>query len=322
MVFRKYLEAQLDNLFNLRSVDLNLLVFYDALMTELHVTRAANRIAVSQSAMSNALARLRHVFQDDLFVRTAKGMEPTPRAIELGPLVRAILQQTTRLMESDLYFDAATSERQFVCRMSDLVGSLVLPPVMARIRTAAPSLALEILHLPPESTVTALEADQLDLAVSMHLRHKNTIRSEPLFSDRMVCLMREGHPLSTGNITMTEFLAYSHVRVAMSPTDIRFVDSVLEEQGLQRKVALTVPHWLLVPGVLVSTDLLTVMSERAAHRFVDSGTVMRPLPFPTDQFDWTMYWHQRHENSRAHLWLLEQVRAASKEVKKVVLTQH
>lgn len=316
------MEAQLDNLFNLRSVDLNLLVFYDALMTELHVTRAANRIAVSQSAMSNALARLRHVFQDDLFVRTAKGMEPTPRAIELGPLVRAILQQTTRLMESDLYFDAATSERQFICRMSDLVGSLVLPSVMARIRTAAPSLALEILHLPPESTVTALEADQLDLAVSMHLRHKNTIRSEPLFSDRMVCLMRKGHPLSTGNNTMTEFLAYSHVRVAMSPTDIRFVDSVLEEQGLQRKVALTVPHWLLVPGILVSSDLLTVMSERAAQRFVDFGTVMRPLPFPTDQFDWTMYWHQRYDHSRAHLWLLEQVRAASKEVKKVVLTQH
>jgi DNA-binding transcriptional LysR family regulator len=311
----------LDNPFNLRSLDLNLLVFFDALMTELHVTRAANRIAISQSAMSNALARLRHVFQDELFVRTAKGMEPTPRAIELGPLVRAILQQTTRLMDSDLYFDAATSERQFICRMSDLVGSLVLPPVMARIRTAAPSLSLEVLHLPPERTVAALEADQLDFAVSMHLGHKKTICSESLFSDRMVCLMREGHPLSTGNITMTDFLAFSHVRVAISPTDIRFVDSVLEEQGLQRKVALTVTHWLLVPSVLVSTDLLTVMSERAAQRFVNSGTVMRPLPFPTDQFEWTMYWHQRYEHSLAHLWLLEQVRAASKEVKKMVLMQ-
>ena len=162
--------------------------------------------------------------------------------------------------------------------------------------------------------MTALEADQLDLAVSMHLRHKNTVCSESLFTDRMVCLMREGHPLSTGTITMKKFLACSHVRVAMSPTDIRFVDSVLGEQGLQRKVALTVPHWLLVPSVLVHTDLITVMSERAAQRFVDSGTLMRPLPFATDPFDWTMYWHRRYEHSRAHHWLREQMQAASKEV--------
>jgi DNA-binding transcriptional LysR family regulator len=304
----------MNSLLNLRSVDLNLLVFFDALITELHVTRAANKVAVSQSAMSNALARLRHVFRDELFIRTAKGMEPTPRAIELGPLVRAILQQTTRLMASDLYFDAATSERQFICRMSDLVGSLLLPSVMARIRTEAPGVTVEVLHLSPEMTVTVLEADQLDLAVSMHLRHTNTIRSEALFTDRMVCLVREGHPLSTGSITMKKFLAFSHVRVAMSPTDIRFVDSVLGEQDLQRKVALTVPHWLLVPGVLASTDLITVMSERAAQRFVHSGTVMRPLPFPTEQFEWTMYWHRRYEHSRAHQWLREQMHAASREV--------
>jgi DNA-binding transcriptional LysR family regulator len=304
----------MNSLLNLRSVDLNLLVFFDALITELHVTRAANKVAVSQSAMSNALARLRHVFRDELFIRTAKGMEPTPRAIELGPLVRAILQQTTRLMASDLYFDAPTSERQFICRMSDLVGSLLLPSVMARIRTEAPGVTVEVLHLSPEATVTVLEADQLDLAVSMHLRHTNTIRSEALFTDRMVCLVREGHPLSTGTITMKKFLAFSHVRVAMSPTDIRFVDSVLGEQGMQRNVALTVPHWLLVPGVLASTDLITVMSERAAQRFVNSGTVMRPLPFPTEQFDWTMYWHRRYEHSRAHQWLREQLHAASKEV--------
>jgi len=302
------------NHLNLRSVDLNLLVFFDALMAERHVTRAANKVAVSQSAMSNALSRLRHVFRDELFIRTANGMEPTPRAIELGPQVRAILQQTTRIMASDLYFDAATSERQFICRMSDLVGSLVLPSLMTRIRTESPGLTVEILHLPPEGTVAALEADQLDIAVSMQLRHKSIIRSEALFSDRMVCLVREGHPLSTGAITMKKFLAFSHVRVAMSPTDIRFVDSVLGDMGLQRNVALTVPHWLLVPSVLTSTDLITVMSERAAQRLVNSGTVMRPLPFPTEQFEWTMYWHRRYEHSRAHQWLREHMQAASKEV--------
>lgn len=300
----------MDNLFNLRSLDLNLLLFFDALMAERHVTRAANKVAVSQSAMSNALGRLRHVFRDELFIRTAKGMEPTPRALELGPLVRAILQQTTRLMASDLHFDAASSERQFTCRMSDLVGSLVLPAVMARIRTEAPGTRLEIVHLPPEETVGALEADQLDLAVSMQLRHANTICSEDLFSDRMVCLLRNDHPLARGPMTLKKFLAFAHVRVAMSPTDIRFVDSVLGDMAMQRDVALTVPHWLLVPQVLVATDLIAVMSEGAAQKFIDSGTVMRPLPFPTKQFSWTMYWHRRYDHSRGHQWLREHFKAS------------
>jgi DNA-binding transcriptional LysR family regulator len=288
---------------NLRSVDLNLLVFFDALMAERHVTRAANKVAVSQSAMSNALARLRHVFRDDLFIRTAKGMEPTPRAQELGPAVRAILQQTTRLMASDAFFDAATSRRQFTCRMSDLVGSLLLPSLMARLNADAPGLALDVVHLSPEDTVAALEADRLDVAVSMHLHHGNAIRSEPLFTDRMVCLMRQGHPLATGSMTLKKLLAYGHVRVAMSPTDIRFVDNVLADKGLQRNVVLTVPHWLLVPRVLASTDLVSVISERAARTFTAEGVVMRPLPYASEKFPWTMYWHRRYEHSRAHEWL-------------------
>lgn len=293
----------MNNPLNLRSVDLNLLVFFDALMAERHVTRAANKVAVSQSAMSNALARLRHFFRDELFIRTANGMEPTPRALELGPPVRAILQQTTRLMASDTFFDAATSERQFLCRMSDLVASLVLPSLLAHLQSQAPRLTLEVVHLSPEDTVSALEADRLDVAVSMHLNHRNTIRSEPLFSDRMVCLMREGHPLAKGGMSLTKLLAYGHVRVAMSPTDIRFVDSVLADKGMQRNVVLTVPHWLLVPRVLASTDLVAVISERVAKAFVGSGTVMLPLPYASEKFSWTMYWHRRYEHSNAHQWL-------------------
>ena len=300
----------MSNALNLRSVDLNLLVFFDALMAERHVTRAASKIAVSQSAMSNALARLRHVFRDELFVRTAKGMEPTPRAMELGPAVRSILQQTTRLMASDAFFDAATSERQFVCRMSDLVGALLLPPLFARLGTHAPMLSLEVVHLPPDETVSALEGDRLDVAVSMHLHHGSSIRSDPLFTDRMVCLMRDGHPLATGAMTFKKLLSYGHVRVAMSPTDIRFVDSVLAERGMQRKVVLTVPHWLLVPRVLASTDLVTVISERVATTFLERGMVMRSLPYASEQFQWTMYWNRRFEHSRAHQWLRESIVAS------------
>ncbi len=103
-------------------------------------------------------------------------------------------------------------------------------------------------------------------------------------------------------MTFKRLLAYGHVRV-VSPTDIRFVDGVLAEKGFQRNVVLTVPHWLLVPRVLASTDLIAVISERAAKTFMRSGTVSRPLPYASEHFSWTMYWHRRYEHSSAHQWL-------------------
>lgn len=294
------------NAINLRSVDLNLLVFFDALMAERHVTRAAEKVAISQPAMSNALSRLRLVFRDELFVRTAKGMEPTPRAVELGMRVRAILQQTTRLMTSDVQFDPSTSEREFSARMSDLVGILILPRLMARLRTEGPGISLDTVHLSPEHTIDALETDRLDIAVSMELEHTSAIRSETLLNDRMVCVLGKNHPLVAARLTLKQFLSYPHLRVSMSPTDIRFVDRVLASKGQERKIALNVTHWLLVPKILEETDLLAVMSERAAQRISEPGTVIRPLPFATPNFSWQLYWHRRYEHSRAHQWLRTQ----------------
>jgi DNA-binding transcriptional LysR family regulator len=212
---------------NLRAMDLNLLVIFDALMTERNVTRAANRIPMSQPAMSNALMRLRHLFKDELFVRAAGGMEPTPRAEELGEAVRQILRRTERLMSTEITFDPMTAERRFTGRMSDLVGFLVLPPVLSELRAHAPGVTLDVLHMSPDRTLKALEADQLDIGLSMALRHSDSIRSEALFDDQMVCVMRSDHPLAQGELSMDQFLRAEHLRVAMSPTDIRFVDNVL-----------------------------------------------------------------------------------------------
>lgn len=300
------------NAINLRSVDLNLLVFFDALMSERHVTRAADKVAISQPAMSNALSRLRVVFKDELFVRTAQGMEPTPRALELGDHVHAILQQTARLLTSDIQFDPASTQRDFSVRMSDLVGILILPRLMARLRQEGPGVSLDTVHLSPEQTIEALETDRLDVAVSMELHHTSAIRSEKLFNDRMVCVMGAEHPLAAGKLTLKQFLAYSHLRVSMSPTDIRFVDSVLAGKGLQRKIALNVTHWLLVAQILKETDLVAVMSEHAAQRIGESGLVIRPLPFSTPSFSWQLYWHRRYEHSRAHQWLRKQFHEAAK----------
>lgn len=288
---------------NLRSIDMNLLVMFDALMAERHVTRAAARAAMSQPAMSNALSRLRVLFRDELLVRTARGMEPTARAIELGESVRQILLQTERLVQSDSAFDPGTSERTFTIRMSDLVGSLLLPGCVRKLASIAPGITLDVLHIAPERAIRALEEDQLDLAVSFDLPHGQLIRSESLMSDRMVCAMRKGHPLSTGRMTMKRFLDAHHLRVAMSPTDLRFVDSQLAMQGLSRRISVNVPQWLLVPEMLRETDLLGVVSERIGNKLESQGIVCKPLPFESPEFEWKIYSQHRHVHSKAHGWI-------------------
>lgn len=303
---------------NLRSIDMNLLVMFDALMTERHVTRAAVRASMSQPAMSNALSRLRLLFKDELLVRTARGMEPTARALELEAAVRRILLQTESLVLSERPFDPGSSERDFTIRMSDLVGALLLPGCMQRLLAGAPGVTLDVLHMSLERSIRALEDDQLDFAVSFDLVHGRAIHSETLFTDRMVCAMRAGHPLSTGRLTLERFLGAQHLRVAMSPTDLRFVDSMLATQGLGRRIAIKVPQWLLVPEMLRETDLLGVVSERIGRKLAGQGIVCKPLPFASPEFEWKIYWHQRHARSSAHAWLkrlvLDEAAAQSRHV--------
>jgi DNA-binding transcriptional LysR family regulator len=294
---------------NLRSIDLNLLVIFEALMTERHVTRAAQKIPMSQPAMSNALMRLRHLFKDELFVRGAGGMEPTPRAEELGEAVRQILRSTERLMSTEISFDPLNAERSFSARMSDLVGYLVLPRALKELRAQSPGVTLDVLHMSPDRTLKALEADQLDFGLSMELRHTENIRSEPLFDDQMVCVMRAGHALAGGALSMDSFLNAEHIRVAMSPTDIRFVDNVLANKGLARKVVANVPHWLLIPAILQETNMVSVISKKLAARFSQELLSVQPLPFHSAPFSWTIYWHRRNDNSLPHKWIREVIKA-------------
>jgi DNA-binding transcriptional LysR family regulator len=292
---------------NLRSVDLNLLVALDALLTERHVTRASERVGLSQPAMSNALNRLRGMFGDELLVRTATGMKATPRANELVEPLRQLLRQVERVLESDAGFDPQTSARTFTLRMSDILACLILPPLIARTPRSG-QLGFNVLHLPPATTVDGLERDEIDIAISMGLDHSSSIRAEQLLTDRMVCIMRRAHPIVGRRFRFESFIAQQHLKVSMSPADMRFVDDVLAGLGHQRKIALNVPHWLVVPHVLKQTDLLAVMPARLAAVLMDESLRMYELPFESVAFGWMMYWHRRHDQSNANIWLREQVR--------------
>jgi DNA-binding transcriptional LysR family regulator len=296
---------------NLRSIDLNLLIALEALLRERHVTRAADRIGLSQPAMSNALGRLRHIFNDELLVRTASGMQPTPRAEELLEHTQQLLRQIERVFESDESFDPTKSNRKFAVRMSDLLSLLILPALLDRTSAVAPMVGIDVLHLPPSRTVDALEKDEIDVAVSMGLDHLNSISSEVLFRDNMVCVMRKSHPLAKKPLTIEAFLAQRHLKVSMSPTDMRFVDDVLTRKRLKRDVGLNVPHWLVVPHILARSNYLSVMPGRLATQIAGTSLMVREVPFGAQPFDWSLYWHRRHEGNQAIGWLRDQIRAAS-----------
>ena len=292
---------------NLRSIDLNLLIALDALLSELHVSRAAERIGLSQPAMSNALARLRQILKDDLLVRTASGMQATPRARELAEPVRQTLHQMERMFESDASFTPSDSNRTFVIRLSDLLQLLLLPSLLAQVAHEAPQVSFDVTHLSPARTVDALERDEIDLAVSMGLDHSSAIRSEMLFPDRMVCVMRKGHPLANKTMTLDNFLRLRHLKVSMSPTDMRFADDVLKHMRLARDVAINVPTWLVVMHVLARTDYITVMPERLSAALAGKTVVARDLPFASPPFHWALYWHRRYEKNPANRWLRDQI---------------
>lgn len=297
---------------NLRNIDLNLLVIFNALMEERHVTRAGHQVGLSQPAMSSALSRLRQLFQDELLVRTPSGMEPTPRATALAGAVRQILRQTETLLDNPTDFTPATAHRAFRLRMSDMLLLCLMPSLAARAGHEAPHVVLDVVHLPPVQTVNALENDEIDVAISTGLTTPSTIKQTPLFDDELVCILRHGHPRATATMTLDTFLQLPQIKIAQSPVDMRFVDGQLADQGVTRPIALTIQEWLAVPHIVAQTDLIAVLPRRVAAPYVEScGLHVTPVPFGQHALTWHLYWHKRYQSHAGHRWLRSLIKAVS-----------
>ncbi|TCW82967.1 LysR family transcriptional regulator [Burkholderia sp. SRS-46] len=288
---------------NLRSIDLNLLVILDALLTEKQVTRAGLKIGLTQPAVSNALSRLRYVFKDEILARTAVGMELTPRAQSLVMPVRQIMQQIEALFESDYQFNPYTSERHFTVRMSDLTELLMLPSLLRIMRLTAPHIGMDVVHLSAAKTADALEAGRLDLAISAGLEQSGTLSSQTVFHDRLVCVLSRSHPEAERPLTLERFLALDFLNVSINPVDHSLIDSLLANMNFTRRIALNVPHWLVVPNMLDALPYAVIMSERHALSLDDARLVIRELPLPMEPVTWSLYWHRRYDASNAHAWL-------------------
>lgn len=297
-----------------RAVDFRLLLAFDALLAERHVSRAAAAVGLSQPAMSHALAKLRQQFGDPLLVRTSTGFEPTPKALELIEPVRDAIRQVNGLFTGGSTFDPGTSTDLYTVRMGDMNEVLFLPPLLRRLQEAAPNIRLTVQHFPPSETVRALEASAIDFAVSALIKHSKSVHSLELAKDRMVCVMRRGHPAATGRLTTRDFLDLRHLRIVQSAGDMRFIEEALAKRGLQRRVMATTPHWLAASYLIETSDLVTALPQSIVGRLTSTGRfAVRPLPLGGNEFSWRLYWHRRYEARPGHRWLRSQFEAAARD---------
>jgi DNA-binding transcriptional LysR family regulator len=297
------------------AVDLNLVRVLDALLSEGHLTRAGKRIGLTQSATSHALARLRRLFDDPLFVRTARGLAPTERAQALTEPAREAMQAFERCFRPDEAFVPATSARRFTIGCADYGSFVLAPKLLERLQREAPHVDLGI--LPPENSFSEqLARGEVDVVVNPAGRDelRAGIRSRPLFRERFVCLVRHGNPILGKRLDLARWASMRHLLVAPRGTPGGVVDETLAQLGKQRRVALTVPHFLLAPHLVANSDLVLTIGARVAERFAELLPVrMVEPPVKLPGFEVRMYWHERHHRDPAQRWFREVMRSASVE---------
>jgi len=284
---------------NLRSIDLNLLVLFDALITERSITGAAHKVGISPSAMSHALSRLRHTFNDELLERTGRGMVPTQRALDLWGSLNGALQQVQRAVEQQLEFDPRLSERSFTLRVSDYHSQCVLPRVCVRVRAEAPNINLLVRDLTEDRPGTDDPGDiQLRVCAG---DWGAQYRQQRLWRSPFVVAMRPGHPTAGRDMTLDLYLSLSHV--AVTGVGARLVDAWLARQGLSRRIALTLPNFAGLVAIVQNSDLCAVLPQTWVTLYsAPDSLATAPLPFDVD-YTIDLLWRVLDERDGGHRWL-------------------
>lgn len=294
-------------------LDLNLLRVLDALMQEGHLTRAAERLHLSQPAVSNALARLREQLGEPLFVRNAHGMTPTAQAQALYGPVRAALRLLQDGLAPESEFDPQQAEQRFHLAMNDYAQFALLPALLARVREQAPKLVLAVESDAAEQLPTRLAAGTLDLAIDYLHFDAPELRYQALHQEELVVIARRGHPaLSRGGraISATRYESAQHVTIPPRAGRGSPLEIVLGSAKVRRHFALYVPGYLAIPPVVAQTDLFGTIPRRLARACASSLPLqILPLPFAMPPVQVSLIWHRQQDGNRGLQWLREQITA-------------
>lgn len=290
---------------DIRSVDLNLLPVLDALLRHRSGTQAAHELDMSQSALSSALARLRKLLGDELFVRTGRGLRPTPRASSLAEPVAAILAQVRDKVLSAGTFDPQTAQRSFHVLLSDVGAYVLLPRLVSAVRQRAPGVSLRLRPMVGADIADELAEGKIDIAVGAYPKLPDTLYQRRLFERHFVCLVRSGHPAARARrLTARSFASWPQLIVRMTSGIQDQIDAALADRGLVRHDALELPSYMVIPPLLEAADYLAVVPGQLADAFARVGrfTVLE-LPFPLPPSVIRMHWHRRFNEDAANAWL-------------------
>ena len=309
---------------NFRTLDLNLLRVFDEVMAERSLTRAARNLSLTQPAVSNALRRLREALGDELVARVGQAMAPTPRALALWPTVRGALGQLQASL-SPSSFEPATATSTFVLAMADATAAELMPGLIDILEHEAPNVAMRVLPLTTRDPRCLLDEAKADLAVGhfpsvladLVVRAQGdeavSFAHQRLYNGQYVCVMRAGHPLARGPLTLDRFCAARHMLVSFSGRPFGFIDESLAALGRKRQVVLTVNQFFTAGRVVANSNLLTVLPQHfVSVTGIADQLVLRPLPFDVAPVHVDAVWHSRMDSQSAHGWLRQAIATAAK----------
>lgn len=288
---------------NYEQFDLNLLAVFDAVMTELNVTRAAERLHMTQPAASNALKRLRHLLNDELFIKIPTGVSPTPKAIEIWHPIRDALAHIYQTLQP-AKFDPTTANVTFTIAMNDLTANLILPKLIAVMEKAAPNINVRAVPSTHINAPMLLEQAEIDLAIGVFAKPKSRLRSHTLFISPFTCVMRRDHPLANQQMTLEDYIQAKHLLVTLTGESTGLLEPMLQERGLKRRIALTVNHFGIAPQLVACSDLIAVLPTRIVERSeFYSQLYLTSLPIEIAPSTVKIMWHERNHLNSAQEWL-------------------
>jgi DNA-binding transcriptional LysR family regulator len=286
------------------SIDLNLLSVFQEVYRERQISSAARRLGLTQSAVSNALARLRRTFDDELFVRTTHGMQPTPFAEQVAEPIGAALAQVALALNHKSGFDPATSKRRFTLAMSDVGEVYFMPVLIERCQQLAPQVQVSSVRAGGVDVKEAMETGRVDLAIGAFDDVSEALYQRQLFRQRFVSMFRKGHPLGSGPVDLERFAAARHLIVDASESPYDRINQLFDKAGIGAAARFRVPHFTAVPYIVSGSELVVTVPQKLAERAaVPFGLewIDPPLPLPTLQTN--VFWHRRFNQDPGNQWL-------------------
>ena len=292
--------------------DLNLFHVFNVIYTTRSITQASYNLGLTQPAVSNALARMRKSFDDQIFVRSSNGMVPTSLAIQIFPVVKQALETLDSVIDNSFDFDPKKCKKTFYLAMTDYGSVSILQKLTEKIYKLAPEVKLRVFRLEDKTITQKLANGDIDIALSSSLNVVADIYASKLFTDEFICMARVNHISIKGEMTLDDFVKYPHVLYAPQEGKWGIVSDLLESKGLEHRTVVYSSHAYSIPEIIAQTDLITVIPKRLAHKFSVLGEfqLLEP-PIEIPCITLKQYWHLGTKNDPANMWLRKMIVDAS-----------